>query len=178
MAKNELDLMLDHVDELSQVMVEHWKGNTATQIAKKLQKPRQRVVELIQEWQSGAARIDVIRNRAREALAGADAHYSSLIGKAYEVIEDAELANNLSAKTSAIKLISDMEAKRIDMLQKSGLLENKELADEMVATQKRQVALENILKDVVAKCDRCRPEVMRRLSDISENEVVVVRYNG
>ena len=74
----------------------------------------------------------IIRARAKEALAGADTHYNKLITKAYEVIDDATTTANLGAKTSAIKLVLDIESKRIDMLQKAGLLENKELAEEML----------------------------------------------
>jgi hypothetical protein len=173
MAKNELDLMMEHADEMDQVVKEHWKGSTPTEIAALLKKPRARVVALITEWQTLASKNEALRGRAREALANADAHYSKLISKAYEVIDEADLNSNLSAKTNAIKLISDMEAKRIDMLQKSGMLENKELAEEMMETQRKQEALEAILKDVVAGCPRCRMEVMQRLNDMSNDPVIV-----
>jgi len=174
MANNELELMLDHADEMDKVIQEHWRGLTPTQIAKKLKKPRVRVVGLIEEWQGLAARNEVMRGRAREALANADAHYSKLISKAYEVVEEADTLSNLSAKTNAIKLISDMEAKRIGMLREAGMLENKELAEEMMDTQRKQDALQAILKDVIADCPKCRFEVLQRLNDIN-NEPVIVR---
>lgn len=173
MASTELDLILDHADEMNQVLIEHWKGATPTEIAKILKKPRARVVSLITEWQQVASRNEVMRGRAREVLANADAHYSQLIAKAYEVIEDADTQSLLSVKANAIKLIADMESKRVDMLQKSGMLENKELAEEMMATQRKQEQLEAILKDVVADCQHCRLEVMQRLSDINNDPVVV-----
>jgi uncharacterized protein with PIN domain len=177
MVNNELELLHDHMDEMNEIMVERWKGKTISEIATTLKKPRQRVKEIIEEWATVASRNDVIRSRAREALSTADAHYSKLIGHTYEVMEEADSNNNLTAKTNAIKLIADMEARRIDMLQKSGLLENKELAEEMIETQRRQKALESILKDVVAECPRCRPEVLSRLSEVSRpDEAVVVPY--
>ena len=173
---NELELLHDYMDEMNEIMVEKWKGKTVSEIATALKKPRQRVKEVIEEWGNLASRNDVVRTRAREALATADAHYSKLIGHAYEVMDEADVNSNLSAKSNSIKLIADMEARRIDMLQKSGLLENKELAEEMIETQKRQKALEAILKEVVADCDHCRSLVLNRLSAISTDEVVVVDY--
>lgn len=179
MAHNELEQLHSYMDEMNEVMVEKWKGKTISEIATSLKKPRQRVKEIIEEWGALASRNDVVRTRAREALATADAHYSKLIGHAYEVMEEADVNGNLSAKTNSIKLIADMEARRIDMLQKSGLLENKELAEEMMDTQKRQQDLEKILKEVVSDCPKCRTEVLNRLSAIStSSEVVVVPYEG
>lgn len=179
MAKSELELLHDHMDEMNEIMVEKWKGKTTTEIAKALGKPRQRVKEFIDEWTSVASRNDVVRSRAREALVTADAHYTKLIGHAYEIMEDADANGSLGAKTNSIKLIADMEARRIDMLQKSGLLENKELAEEMVETQRKQKVLEGILKEVVASCAQCRPQVLARLSAATTSgEVVMVDFTS
>jgi hypothetical protein len=114
-----------------------------------------------------------IRERAREALVAADTHYNKLIQQTYEVIDDATTTANLSAKTTAIKLVLDIESRRIDMLQKAGLLENKELAEEMLAIEKRQDILMNILKDIAAEHPEIRDKIMRRLSDASRNEEVI-----
>jgi hypothetical protein len=114
-----------------------------------------------------------IRARAKEALVGADTHYNKLINKAYEVIDDATTTANLSAKTAAIKLVLDIEARRIDMLQKAGLLENKELAEEMLEIERKQDVLVNILKDIASEYPQIRDEIMRRLSAVSKNKEVI-----
>jgi hypothetical protein len=116
---------------------------------------------------------DAIRSRAKEALAAADAHYGKLIAKAYEVIDEATMNNNLGAKTAGIKLVLDIEAKRIEMLQKAGLLENKELAEEVVEIEKRQEVLVNILKDIAKDHPQVRDLIMQRLSDISRSDEVI-----
>ena len=116
---------------------------------------------------------DAIRSRAKEALAAADAHYGKLIAKAYEVIDEATMNNNLGAKTAGIKLVLDIEAKRIEMLQKAGLLENKELAEEVVEIEKRQEVLVNILKDIAKDHPQVRDLIMQRLSDISKSDEVI-----
>jgi hypothetical protein len=106
-------------------------------------------------------------------LVGADTHYNKLIQKAYEVIEDATTTANLSAKTAAIKLVLDIEGRRIDMLQKAGLLENKELAEEMLEIERKQGVLVNILRDVASEHPEIRDEIMRRLSEVAKEKQVI-----
>ncbi len=167
--------LIEHLDEVNKVVAEYLKGQDPTKISKELDIPRTRVVALINEWKEMASDNAVIRAREKEALAGADQHSSKLISKSYEVIDEASMTNNLSAKTAAIKLVMDIESKRIDMLQKAGLLENKELADEMVQIEKRQEVLVGILKDIAATHPEVRDLIMRRLSSISkEDEVITV----
>ena len=174
MSNTEQDLV-KHLDEVNQVVSEYLKGNDPTIISKELSIPRQKVVALINEWKVMASANDAIRARAKEALAAADTHYSKLISKSYEVIDEASMTNNLSAKTQAIKLVMDIESKRIDMLQKAGLLENKELAEEMVEIERRQEVLMGILRDIASEYPQIRDEIMRRLSAIAkESEVITI----
>ena len=169
------DDLVKHLDQVNQVVEEYLKGNDPTVISKQLDIPRQRVVTLINEWKVMASANDAIRARAKEALAAADTHYSKLVSRTYEVIDEASMTNNLSAKTAAIKLVMDIESKRIDMLQKAGLLENKELADEMLEIENRQEVLVGILRDIASSHPEVRDLIMRKLSTISkENEVITV----
>jgi len=165
--------LIQHLDEVNQVVTEYLKGNDPTVISKELDIPRTRVVSLINEWKVMASANDAIRARAKEALAVADTHYNKLIAKSYEVIDEASLTNNLGAKTQAIKLVMDIESKRIDMLQKAGLLENKELAEEMLQIEKKQEVLMAILRDIASEYPQVRDEIMRRLSDVAKKDEVI-----
>lgn len=170
--------LVEHLDQVNKVVEEYLKGNDPTQISKELDMPRQKVVGYINEWKQMASDNAAIRARAKEALVGADTHYTKLIQKAYEVIDDATTTANLTAKTSAIKLVLDIEARRIDMLQKAGLLENKELAEEMLEIERKQDVLVNILKDIAAEHPEIRDEIMRRLSAVSkEREVITIVHD-
>lgn len=173
------ELTVEHLDEVNKVVEKYLAGNEPTQISKELAMPRQKVVAYINEWRAMAADNAAIRARAKEALVGADTHYSKLISKAYEVIDEATTTANLSAKTAGIKLVMDLESKRIDMLQKAGLLENKELAEEMIAIENRQEVLVGILKDIASEHPEVRDKIMRRLSDVSKDkEVITVVVNN
>jgi hypothetical protein len=167
------DDLVKHLDQVNQVVEEYLKGNDPTVISKELDIPRTKVVALINEWKVMASANDAIRARAKEALAAADTHYSKLVSRTYEVIDEASMTNNLSAKTAAIKLVMDIESKRIDMLQKAGLLENKELAEEMIQIERRQEILMGILRDIASEYPQVRDEIMRRLSDIAKKDEVI-----
>jgi hypothetical protein len=174
MSDTEIELV-KHLDEVNKVVEEYLKGNDPTKIAKTLTLPRTRVVAHLNEWKAMASANDAIRARAKDALVGADAHYTKLIQQAYEVIDDATTTANLPAKTAAIKLVMDIEARRIDMLQKAGLLENKELAEEMVEIERRQEVLVGILRDIASEHPEVRDLIMQRLSAIAkEGEVITV----
>jgi hypothetical protein len=169
------DLTVEHLDTVNRVVEKYLAGTPETQISKELALPRQKVVAYINEWRAMAADNAAIRARAKEALVGADTHYSKLISKAYEVIDDATTTANLNAKTAGIKLVMDLERTRIDMLQKAGLLENKELAEEMLEIERKQDVLVNILKDIASEHPEIRDEIMRRLSSVArEKEVITI----
>ena len=171
---NDTDIML-HLDEVNKVASEYVKGNTEIQISKSLDMPRTRVVRLLDEWRGMIANNDAIRARAREALATADQHYSRLIQKAYEVIDSAESQGDLGEKRQSLKLILDIENKRIEMLQKAGLLENKEIAEELMEMENKQEVLVKILREVSGKCDTCKIEVSKSLAEVaSPDEAITV----
>jgi hypothetical protein len=166
--------LVNHLDLVNKVASEYLKGSDASEISKILDIPRAKVTELLTDWRVMAANNQAIHARAKEALAGADQHYSSLIKKAYEVIDSADQINNLTAKTTSIKLIADIESKRLEMLQKAGLLDNQELADELLETERKQEILIGILKEVTSSCESCRPKVLTKLSQVNEGGVVVI----
>jgi NADH:ubiquinone oxidoreductase subunit E len=172
------DKLIEHLDQVNKVVEEYLKGNDPTQISKELEMPRQKVVGYINEWRAMASDNAAIRARAKEALVGADTHYTKLIQKAYEVIDDATTTANLAAKTSGIKLVMDLESKRIEMLQKAGLLENKELAEEMLEIERKQEVLVGILRDIATEHPEVRDKIMHRLSEVSkEKEVITIVHD-
>lgn len=166
--------LVKHLDEVNAVAAEYLKGLDTAQISKELDIPRTRVNALLNDWRQMASSNEAIHARAREALAGADQHYSSLIKKAYEVIDSADQTSNLGAKTTAIKLITDIEAKRIDMLQRAGLLDNKEIAEELATMERKHEILINILKDIATKYPNVRAEILERLAEINKSEVIII----
>lgn len=172
------DITVEHLDQVNKVVEKYLAGTPETQISKELAMPRQKVVAYINEWRAMASDNAAIRARAKEALVGADTHYSKLIQKAYEVIDEATMASDLRSKSTGIKLVMDLERTRIDMLQKAGLLENKELAEEMLAIEDKQQVLILILKEIAATHPEVRDQIMRRLSQITKPGETITVVNG
>lgn len=179
MSQNPEEEVVKHLDTVNRVVGEYLKGNDPTKISKQLDIPRTKVVTLLKEWQQMASDNAAIRARAKEALAAADEHYSRLITQAYDVIDEATTTGDLRSKNTSIKLVMDIESKRIEMLQKAGLLENKELAEEMLEIERRQEILMGILKDIATEHPEIRDKIMSRLSEASEklNETVTIVNN-
>lgn len=156
-----------HFDRMNRVVQELLKGNSATQIATITGFSRKEVLEFVDEWKSVVHNDVNLRDRAREAISGADEHYAMLIKEAWKTVEDADTQGQLSVKAGALKLIADIETKRIAMLQSVGVLENTQIASQIAETERKQDILVGILKEVTAGCPKCKLDVAKRLSQIT-----------
>lgn len=164
---SELELA-DRWERINSVVDLFLKGKTKpADIAKQTGFKRTEVIEYLNEWRSVIHSDKQIQIRAREALSGADQHYSMLIDEAWSVVKEADVQQNLGQKTTALKLIADIQQKQIDMLQKAGVIDNNEMAQKIIETEEKQEILVGILKDVVTQCDKCKPLVFEKISKIT-----------
>jgi hypothetical protein len=166
---------------MNRVVSELLKGSNPTQIAAITGFKRGEVVDLIDDWKNVIHNDTGARERAKEAISGADQHYAMLIKEAWKTVEDADQAGQLNVKATSLKLIADIEGKRIGMLQEVGLLDNAELANQIADTERKQDILVKILKEVTASCPKCKIEVAKRLSQITgivEPIEIIEEVNG
>jgi hypothetical protein len=162
-------------DQMNKVVEELLKGNTPAQISRTLELTRVQVETHINTWKELVQDNTAIKARAKEALAGADEHYNMLIKEAWRTVEQADVQDALNVKAQTLKLIADIEAKRIDMLNKAGVLENDSMASEILESERKQEILVGILKEVTANCDKCKWEVSKRLSEVTgQIEAVII----
>jgi len=162
----EIDLP-QHMDRMNAVVEKLLQGNSPTQIATLTGFQRKEVLEFIDEWKSIVHNDATMRDRAKEAISGADQHYAMLIKEAWKTVEDADNQGALAVKSGALKLIADIETKRIAMLQSIGVLENNEIASQIAETERKQDILVKILKETTSTCPKCKMEVAKRLSQIT-----------
>jgi hypothetical protein len=177
-------------EEMQQVVELYVQNVNPTQIAKRLGLRRVDVLNHIDEWKQTAVGMDVMKDRVETLIAGMDEHYSTLIRKAYEIIEEVDKpvedgdrketmtrSQMLSQKKAALDLIAKLEKDRIDILQKSGLLEIDALGDELAQMEEEKQIILDILQNDL--CDHCKPKVMGKigqmLSDNAKGNVVVVQ---
>jgi hypothetical protein len=176
-ALRQQELWDERVERMDNVITEHLMGRSTTEIAKNLGLSQAQVGATLKEWKSLASNNDFLRERATIALRGVDAHYDRLIKKTYGVLEDAEQNQSVTQRLSTIKLIADIEKTRIDLLQRAGVLENSDLARQMVETERRQEILIGILKNIVGPCPRCRGPVQEELAKVSNDPVILQAEN-
>jgi len=171
---NELEVA-GQFDQMNKVVEELLKGNSPAQIARSLSITRVQVENFIDAWKGFVHDNKAIRERAKEALAGADEHYNMLIKEAWITLNQADAQDSPNVKAQVIKLIADIEAKRIDMLNKAGVLEDTSMADQILESERKQDILVGILKDVTSSCDHCKWEVSKRLSQVTgQVEAVII----
>ena len=108
-------------------------------------------------------------------MAGADEHYNLLIKEAWVTLNQADAQDAPNVKAQVLKLIADIESKRIDMLNKAGVLEDNSMADQILENERKQDVLVGILRDVTSSCEHCKWEVSKRLSEVTgQLEAVVI----
>jgi len=159
--------LADHFDRMNKVIEELLKGNNPTQIASLTGFKRAEVVEYIDEWKSVVRNDSATRDRAKEAVSGADQHYAMLIKEAWKTVDDADQSGQLGVKATSLKLIADIETKRITMLKEVGLLDNAEIAEQILETERKQDILIEILREIAKEHPQVRKEIMKKLSRIT-----------
>lgn len=171
---SELEIV-NQFEQMNKVVSEFIKGNNVNSIAKQFDLKPIQVSNMLNTWRELMQGDNGIRERAKEALGAADQHYSMVINEAWNTVEQANVQDDLRTKAQALKLVADVEQKRIDMLQKAGVIEKNEMADQILETERKQEILVGILRDVTSACPQCKQEVAKRLSEITGKvEAIVV----
>ena len=173
---SELELV-DHYEMMNEVVSRMLKGETPRSIAKELSLKQTQVQGYIAEWQDFARNSEHIADRARDALVATDQHYNMIINRLWETIEEAHSNGDLKVKASTLKTVADIEKSRIEMLQKSGLLDNQELAQQMIETEKKQEILVNILRTVASQYPEAAAYIRKELgraTNTAEGTVITV----
>lgn len=178
-------------EEMQQVVELYVQNVNPTEIARRLGIRRVDVLNHVDEWKISASGMDVMKGRVETLIASMDEHYSALIRKAYEIVDEVDRplsddekrketmtrSQMLSQKKGALDLIAKLEKDRIDILQKSGLLEMDSLGEELAEMEEQKQIILGILQDDL--CEHCKPKVMSKigqmLSDNAKGSVVVVQ---
>lgn len=184
MALNELVLAdserLNQMEEVSKLSIQ---GFNETQIAKETGLQRKVVVELLREYREILRDDEASRERARDALNAMDQHYNILIKKTWDTINEIEEQIQerpshqlIAQKLSAVKTLSDLEAKRVDALQKAGILDANDLGEELAELERQRDIIVNILRKDL--CQDCKKKTARSLADVTGQAEVVVVYDN
>ena len=159
----------DRVEKLSTLYLQ---GNTnPTHLAKLTGLKRMDVVYAIEQWRQIMLNDEGVKERAKEAVWAMDAHFAMLIKELWSIIN---VPTDDKVKISAIKEVGILESKRIELLQKAGLISDSDTYDKIAETEEKLEIMTKILKDVC--CNDCRVAVIKQLQKISgQTEEVVMK---
>ena len=112
-------------------------GHSVAEISRELGVTRKVAIDLQNDWKQSMVVDHEARDRALDALNVMDEHFNALIKKSYHALEQIEddiqmsgiTPQRIQQKLNGIKLVAELEAKRLDALQKAGLLDNAEMGD-------------------------------------------------
>jgi len=152
---------------MADVGTRYLKGQSLRRISKEMELPYATTKEYIESWKTSLSHGDYAALKAQDAVFEADNHYALIKQEAWEIAEKAGNDGDLKGQTGALKLAMDSETRRVDMLHKAGMLENAELAQQMLETERKQEILANIIRNIV--CPNCRAAAAKELAKFSGN---------
>ena len=159
----------DAFAEIERVAELHVQGKTPYAIAKELGIKAVEAKKAIAQWQTMLQQDNEAKDVARDYLNRLVAHFDKLIEKSYENLDNLRLLSfdaQISAQiNTTLKNLSEYEAKRVDLLQKAGLLDASDLGDELAERERREAILIDILRNHL--CDDCKQEVAVQLGKVT-----------
>lgn len=160
----------DAFKQMESVASHMLKGHTEFKTARDL---GLKVVEVRALWDSYKERLEndsFSRDAARDHLNLMIVQYDNLLTGLHANLNDLDdlvYDEKISAqRVATARTIADLQAKRVDLLQKAGLLDQGDLGDELAEREKQEAALLDILRNDL--CDNCRAVVAVKLQKISK----------
>lgn len=145
------------------------QGLSATAISKQTGIARKEVILLQEDYRVALSNDSEARDMARDHLNMMVKHFDGLIKRFYDLVDEIDtldFGHQVAAqKNAALKAIGELEAKRVDALQKAGLLESAELGDELAEAEEKRDILVNIIKEEV--CPACRIKIGQSIARVS-----------
>ena len=174
---NELALYNDEESQESVIDL-YVKGKKPTEIARETGLTRKDVQAVIRRFHEVAHADDQMRDLGRETLHKFIENYDRLISRLNDHVADIDSLTFTPAvagkKTDAIKAIADLDAKKLDAIQKAGILENSDIAEQLAEMEEQKNVILDILRNDL--CNKCRPKIMQKIGQMSGRvEVVVVQ---
>lgn len=159
--------VVEYLERQAEVVSLLIKGNSPTEIAKLTGYKRVEVNQLIQDWQVTARENKYVQERAQDAIVSADQHYSMILQDLWQVVADAKMLGETKLTKDSLLAVATVEEKRINMLQKAGLLDNQELASQLADQDRKIKAVAKLMREVAEEFPEARPKILEKMSAIT-----------
>jgi hypothetical protein len=171
-----------YFERMSTVAEMTLNGHSTAEIAREIGLTRKETVSIQNEWKQSMVVDHEARDRALDALNVMDEHYNKLIKQSYSALEQMEddiqlngtTPQRIQQKLNGIKLVAELEAKRLDALQKAGLLDAAEMGDHVAEMEEKVGIMVSILREDL--CPDCKRKVAQKLQKVT-GQVEAVRVD-
>lgn len=154
------------MEEVARLMM---RGLSEYQVARRTEF---KVVEVKALWSQYKERLQndpLATDAARDHLNLMVKQYDELIAKLHDNLEDLaqlDYDEKISAQiNTTTKNIGDLQAKRVDLLQKAGLLDAHDLGDELAEREEREAKIIKILQHDL--CNSCQVHVRDKITELT-----------
>lgn len=161
-------------DLMTKVIDAYGKGHNATEIAKIAGIKRGQVLDIMADWKVSVLNSDKAKADAKEALARLTHSYDVIMKKMWEVVEQVDSTGDYKTKASTLKSLADIEAKKVDILQKAGLYDDAAMGDQLADMEEKHRLIIEMIKDVSLKCPNCKFEMASRLGKLTNESPEII----
>lgn len=172
---SEVAAIQDRYDIMDKVVKLHIEGHNEQSIAKKLGMKRAAVVEYLTEYRAYAKDNLLIQERAFEMVSDYDKGQDFVIRQFHELLEETEDAK---LKNAILKNISDVQAKRVEVLQKTGMLSGLDMGDQMAEQEEKISQIITLLRQVSDKYPEAAVFIRSGINKIMNQTEPVVIYEN
>lgn len=170
---------LERWKKMEEVAELKFQGLGDLTVARQLNLKMAQVKELHKDYRETLAKDSESRDRARDQLNLMVRHYDLLIKKLYDLIDELEQENLTAAvaaqRLGAVKQIGEFESRRVELMQRAGVLDANDLGDELAKMEEQRDVILDVLRHEL--CPACRAKVMQRITAVSNQAEVVVVYD-
>lgn len=161
----------DAFESMEKVAKLHLEGHSPYAIARRLSIKVVEAKASIEQWQEIVANDMDSRDAARDHLNDMVKRYDTLLVELnanLDNLKTLEYDEKVSAQiNTTIKSIADVDAKRVDLLQKAGLYDAGSLGDEIAVREQREALILSVLRNDL--CPDCRKATMLKVKYLMEN---------
>lgn len=170
----ELELQIEQSNDLKNKVVKLTaEGRKPSEISRITGLSLREQREINEEFRELARNSTYVQRRSKEIIAYGDVHFGSIIDRLNEVEESAKLNGDDKLRADTLSKLIVAEAKRIEFLQKAGIINDQGIGAEVARVEAKQEQIIGILQEARAKFPQAAKwigEQLQKLNGLTPSE--------
>ena len=169
LSENSLVERLSDVEEVGRMYL---KGYSTPMMARTMGVSSREINNIIRDWKAlvrkQAETASDVKDKVMDILFESEQHFELIRKEAWETVEQADNAGQLSTKVNALKLASSITKDIVNMFESSGINSDTNLIEELNERERNEKVLIELLRDIRAEHPQVADAIARRLGQIGE----------